>query len=332
MDIKSVGEFGFIDEVSKRFRSLVPTNLMGIGDDCAIIPANEDEEYVVTADLLVEGVHFLRDTITPEQLGYKSLAVNLSDIAAMGAKPIGAFMSIAIPKDVSPQLLDGFTKGFLELSQKYETPLLGGDTTKSLRDLMINITVIGKCKRGEAKLRSGAQDGDCICSTGFLGDSAAGLNLLLNNHKPQQDTNYFIERHNKPEPRINEGLWLAKHESITSMMDISDGVGSDLSHIAKASNLEAVVNIDRIPISEQLLNAYDTYNWNIHKLSISGGEDYELLFTINQEQLSEVLTAYQQQFGKPFYMLGVMRNGEGGSVVWQNDQSETFNFDGFNHY
>lgn len=332
MDIKEIGEFGFIEQIADRFKSLVPKSIYGIGDDCAIIPANETEDFVVSTDLLIEGVHFLRDKITPFNLGYKSLAVNLSDIAAMGAEPVGAFLSIGIPKDCSSELLDGFTEGFMALSQKHDTPLLGGDTTKSLRDLMINVTVIGKCPKEKALLRSSAKARDVIAVTGNLGDSAAGLNVILNNAELNSDTKHLIEKHNKPEPQINEGLWLAKQNGVHAMMDISDGIASDLNHILKASEKSAVVDLQKVPVSEILSRTAKKYDWNAAELAVSGGEDYELLLTISAECATDIAQQFYAEFGKPLHIIGEVKAPVEKAIQWVSGEEKLPDFKGFNHY
>ena len=174
-----MGEFEFIDSIRKQFS--VPEGFTGIGDDCAIIPRGDGLETLVTKDMLVEGVHFLLDRISAYDLGWKSAAVNISDIAAMGGTPVASFLSLALP---SALIADGpwlneFIRGYRDLSTRFSCPLLGGDTTSSPEGLCIDVTVLGSAPAGHSVKRSGALDGDLVCVSGFLGDSGAGLKLLL---------------------------------------------------------------------------------------------------------------------------------------------------------
>ena len=220
MKLKDLGEFGLIERFSEKyFSESLSDGFLGIGDDCAVIPALGGD-FLVSTDLLTENVHFIKDEIGGEMLGKKSLAVNLSDLAASGATPVASFLSIAIPPETDTEFLDLFFKGYAFWSKKFNCPLLGGDTTKSAGGLTINVTVIGKAKN--KKLRSGAKPGDVICVTGFLGDSAAGLEFVIDPKKKRdKNAEYFISRHHNPEPRISEGKFLADFQSVHAMMDIS---------------------------------------------------------------------------------------------------------------
>ena len=214
------------------------SGVVGIGDDCAVMPQREGLDTLVTTDLLVEDRHFLLADVSPEQLGWKSAAVNISDIAAMGGRPTAAFLSIALPASVSAEWVDKFIAGFRELSARFGVPLLGGDTSASPDKLFINVTVLGECPHGRALLRSGARPGDLICVTGPLGDSAAGLKLILERHADGEGApeDILIRRHYLPMPRVAEGMALRDCPGVHAMMDISDGIASDLRHILEASS------------------------------------------------------------------------------------------------
>lgn len=332
MKLKEIGEFGFIERFSGSFKDLVTKNLTGIGDDCAILPMNEQEDLLVTTDLLMEDVHFLRSAITPGQLGYKSVAVNLSDIASMGGTPIGTFLSIAIPPDMDVEYLDELMAGYHAISQKYNVPLLGGDTTKSVKHLAINVCVLGTIEKGKARLRSMAQTGDAICVTGNLGDSAGGLKVLLDGLEKTGDYACLLQRHHLPEPRIPEGNLLKEFEGVHAMMDISDGIASDLKHILKASGKSARVNLDQLPVSDELKRACLNQGWSSEELASGGGEDYELLFTVTAEKLGALKKAYEEQFQKPLYVIGQIEEGEA-QIQWlRNGETVEFRKGGFNHF
>jgi len=332
MKLSEIGEFKFIDRVSALFRDLSLPEYIGIGDDCAIIPYNEVEDYVVTTDLLIEDIHFFKDLIGPEQLGYKSLAVNLSDIAAMGARPAGSFLSIGINSDTELTYLDLFLKGYHQLSKKYHVPLLGGDTTQSGKLFIINVVVIGTCRKGEARLRSMAQNKDSICVTGNLGDSAGGLEALLRKLSQTELAKTLIRKHNLPEPHVSEGLWLAQHEGVHAMMDISDGISSDLSHILRASKKSAIVDLNTIPVSDELKEAAVSQAWDLDKLVTSGGEDYVLLCTIKDGFFEEVSMGFREAFGRNLFKIGEIVVG-GTGINWvKNGKKVSFNHHGFDHF
>ncbi len=332
MKLSKIGEFGFIDRVSALFKDLSLPEYTGIGDDCAIIPYNEEEDYVVTTDLLIEDIHFFKGLIDPEQLGYKSLAVNLSDIAAMGAKPTGSFLSIGINSGTELAYLDLFLKGYYELSKKYHVPLLGGDTTQSGKRFVINVVAIGTCKKGEARLRSMAQNKDLICVTGHLGDSAGGLEALLQKLSQTERTKKLIRRHNLPEPHVSEGLWLAQHEEVHAMIDISDGISSDLSHILKASGKSAIVDLNKIPVSDELKEAAASEGWDLDKLVTSGGEDYVLLCTIKDGSFEEVGMGFREAFGRNLFQIGEIVVGARGINWVKNGKKVSFDHHGFDHF
>jgi thiamine-monophosphate kinase len=332
MKLHEIGEFGFIDRISAKFKHLLLPEFLGIGDDCAIIPYNEKEDYVITTDLLIEDIHFLKTRITPEQLGYKSLAVNLSDIAAMGAEPVGSFLSIGIPADTEVEYLDTVMKGYHELSQKYQVPLLGGDTTKSKKYLTINVVVVGKCRKGTARLRSMAQNSDTICVTGFLGDSACGLEILLH-HLPETINNLkLIQSHHLPNPHLREGQWLAEHTEIHAMIDVSDGISSDLMHILKASDKSAVIELDKIPVSDTLRRVTLAEGWDLDKLITSGGEDYVLLFTLKAGTFEPINRAFKAAFDRNLTQIGKITMGEPGINWTKNGKQHSLDHSGFNHF
>lgn len=315
------GEFGFIEKIKKLFGTT--EGLVGIGDDCAVIPMGESD-LLVTTDMLIEGVHFLRSDATPEQVGYKSVAVNLSDIAAMGGRPIGTFLSIALPKDAQGEWAERFMEGFAEISRHYGVPLLGGDTTSSLRDVAVNVAVVGTCPHGKAILRSGARVGDTIFVTGPLGDSGAGLKLLLEKAERTPEEDFLVERHYTPTPRLGEGLALAATGLVGAMMDISDGIASDLGHILKASGVGARVELDALPTSEQLERVCERKGWSAFEIAASAGEDYELLLTASEE--------ITQMVDFPLYPIGKIIDG-GAEIEWRKgDERCDFTSVGFTHF
>lgn len=279
--LTELGEFGLIGRIRERFPA--PEGVTGIGDDCAVIPQRSGQDTLVSTDMLVEGTHFLRDRVFPYQLGWKSAAVNLSDIAAMGGQPTATFLSVALPPDLEADWMGEFLRGYAEISARFGAALLGGDTTASPDRICINVAVLGECPAGAARLRSAAQAGDLVCVTGTLGDSAAGLKAILEGVDQNADIQTLIERHYLPLPRVAEGLRLAATPGVHAMMDISDGIGSDLYHILEASGMGAVIDVPALPLSPALQRVCARLGWDAAALATGGGEDYELLFTCTPE-------------------------------------------------
>ena len=279
--LSDLGEFGLIDRIRARFPA--PPGATGIGDDCAVLPQRGGRDSLVSTDMLVEGTHFLREDIPPFRLGWKSAAVNLSDIAAMGGTPVATFLSLALPAELDAAWADAFLRGYAELCGRFRTALLGGDTTASPDRICINVTVLGECPAGTAKKRSDARPGDLVCVTGTLGDSAGGLRAILTGAERDADVQTLIDRHYLPLPRVAEGLALAAVPGVHAMMDLSDGLGSDLGHILRASGVGARIDRQALPLSPALRRVCARLGWDAVHLAVSGGEDYELLFTCTPE-------------------------------------------------
>lgn len=332
MNLKEIGEFGFIKRFANKFDSFIKEGELGIGDDCAVVPMNDLRNYVITTDLLNEDIHFLKDKIAPEELAYKSLAVNLSDIAAMGAEPKFSFLSLGIPDSISVAYLDAFMSGYYALSEKYKIPLMGGDTTKSADKLVINVTLVGECKKTETHLRSMAKLGDMLCVTACLGDSAGGLKVILADLERNDENKYLVDKHHLPEPRIEEGMWLGKQKSVHAMMDISDGIASDLTHILDASKKSASIAIEKLPISAPLKKAATKNKWDFVELACSGGEDYELLFTVDAEDIEGLQKEYKANFSEEIYVIGEITEGQTGISWLKNGVKVSNKKEGFNHF
>lgn len=316
MDIKELGEFGLIEEIKKGI--ILPDGVEGIGDDCAVIPQTTGRETLVSTDMLMEGTHFLIDDISPYLLGWKSAAVNISDIAAMGGLCVGSFLSFALPKGTQKEWMMEFFRGYKDVSALFDCPLLGGDTTKSPDRLCINVTVLGHSARGESIRRSGAKVGDLICVTGPLGDSACGLEHILKGLDLDDDAKKLIDRHYMPKPRVTEGNKLAAAK-VNAMMDVSDGIGSDLMHILKDSKVGAMVDLEAIPLSEELKRKCDRHGWDPFDFALSGGEDYELIFTVSEE--------IEKKLDVPHYIIGRVVEGEG--IEWIGADKD---YMGFRHF
>lgn len=318
--MSSSGEFGFIDYINAVFP--VPDGTVGIGDDCAVLPAGEGE-LLFSTDLLMEGVHFLRSESSPEDVGWKAAAVNLSDIAAMGGKPVATFLSIALPKDVQGEWAERFIEGYRQISSQYDVPLLGGDTTSSLHDIAVNVGILGRCQSGKRLMRSGAKIGETIYVTGPLGDSAAGLQAVLKGIRRSEEVKTLIERHKRPLPRVDAGMILIQSGKVGAMMDISDGIASDMRHIMKASKVGAVIALDRLPLSSELISVCTEQGWDRYWLSTSGGEDFELLFT-GPDGLENELDIKVYPVGKIV---------DGNELIWTVEGSAVdYDYMGYKHF
>ena len=296
--------------------------MTGIGDDCAVMPSGEGE-LLFSTDLLMEGVHFLRNESSPEDVGWKAAAVNLSDIAAMGGTPVATFLSIALPKDAQGEWADRFIEGYTEISRQFDVPLLGGDTTSSLRDIAVNVGILGRCPSGRRLMRNGAKVGETIYVTGPLGDSAGGLQAILKGIERTEEVTRLIERHKRPVPRIEAGRILMESGKAGAMMDISDGIGSDLRHIMKASGVGAVIDLERLPLSPELVSVCKEQGWDIYEMATSGGEDFELMFTAPAELENELEIAV--------YPIGKIVPGNELSWRFSNDPMDR-DFDGYKHF
>lgn len=307
-----LGEFGLIAAIRSSFRS--PDGVCGIGDDCAVIPQHGGMETLVSTDMLMEGTHFLIEDVDPEQLGWKSAAVNISDIAAMGGSPLGSFLAFALPPTLSQEWVDKFMAGFREAAEAYSFPLLGGDTTSSPDRLCICVTVLGQAPEGSSLKRSSARPGDGIFVTGTLGDSGCGLESILRGYDRDP---YLVARHYRPTPRLAEGKLLLECGHVHAMMDISDGVGSDLRHIMEESGAGAEVDLDKLPISDCARRFCAAHSLDPVDMALCGGEDYELLFTADPSAELPVECT----------MIG--RITEGGELLWKGSDKD---YIGFRHF
>jgi len=310
-------EFGFIDKICARFAELPLNGFEGIGDDCAVLPVADGDALLFTADLLNEGVHFLRRATSARELGGKALAVNLSDIAAMGGRPVATLLSLALPPDAGETWAEEFMEGYRTLSERYGVALVGGDTTRSGQGITINVTAIGRAPLSCIKRRSAARPGDVLFTTGALGASGAGLRDLL---AGRLDTPAAVE-HRNPRPQVEEGLWLGMRREVHAMMDLSDGLASDLRHILDRSGVGAEVLLERVPVAEG----------SDLQTAACGGEDYKLLLTADAEGAGQLADEFLKRFGSPLHPLGRITGTR--ELVWlQNGNPVPLDWHGFTHY
>ncbi|CAN5167663.1 thiamine-phosphate kinase [soil metagenome] len=299
-EISDLGEFGLIDRIKNSTSLLQATSLKGIGDDAAVIDAGEDV-MLLSTDMLIEGIHFDLSYMPLAHLGYKSVAVNVSDIAAMNGKPEQILIGIAISNRFSVEAVDELYKGIRSACANYKVDLVGGDTTASPSGLIISVSVLGRTKKGNEVYRSGAHDKDIICVTGDLGGAYIGLQILEREKavylanpemQPELDSHeYAVGRQLKPEARMDIIYELADlNIKPTSMIDVSDGLASELFHISKSSNVGVRIFEDKIPIDENAYNTAVEFKLDPFTCALNGGEDYELLFTIKQADFEKIKT------------------------------------------
>ena len=331
--LADLGEFRFIDRITPGCDAGDPAHVIqGIGDDAAVV-AGTDDPLVITTDMLIERVHFIRDSLSPQQLGYKSLAVNLSDIAAMGARPLDAFISIAVPASVTVKDLDDFYDGMKALAADSGVNLLGGDTTGSRTDLCINVVVTGTAPAHELLFRSGARPGDRIVVTGTLGDSAGGLAVLLDHPDiPGETSAELIRAHVEPELYLREARILAASGAVGGAIDVSDGLASDLRHVCEKSRVGAVIDLASVPLSDALHTLCAATGEDPIRLALTGGEDYRLLVTIDPERLDEVKKSVAQATGRKLYDIGEVIDGDMISLRKTDGSTSILEMSGWDHF
>ena len=282
-----MGEFDLIKRYFSR-KSLQNGVSLSVGDDCAITSIPSGYQLAITTDTLVEGTHFL-PSISPADLAYKSVAVNLSDLAAMGATPTWMSLSLTLP-EIKEAWLAEFSQSLFAILDRYGVSLIGGDTTKG--PLSITLTAQGFLPKNQGLFRHQAKVGDWIFVSGFLGDSAAGLDLLLQNRKIENESDrYFIQRHLHPTPRVELGLALRSFSCCA--LDISDGLLADLEHILERSQVGAEIYLENLPLSHHLCTQYE--QTQAEKFALTGGEDYELCFTVSEEKREEMEQVLRSQ-------------------------------------
>ena len=298
-EIASLGEFGLIEHLTRNIELQNASSIIGVGDDAAVID-HFGKQTVLTTDVLVEGVHFDLMYSPLKHLGYKSVVVNLSDVYAMNAVPTQVLLAIAISNRFSVEALDEFYEGVYAACERYGVDLIGGDTTSSQKGFIVSVTAIGEVTPDKYVRRNGARQGDLLCVSGDLGGAYIGLLFLEREKKIFMESpgvqpdlegeSYVIGRLLKPEARKDIIDFFQKQEiQPTSMMDISDGLSSEVLHICKQSNVGAVIYEEKIPIHDASRNAAYKFEIDPTACALSGGEDYELVFTIRQSDYDKIV-------------------------------------------
>lgn len=336
-EIGSLGEFGLIDHLTKNNDTVQAGTLLSVGDDAAVID-QFGRQTVITTDLLLEGIHFDLMYTPLKHLGYKAVVVNLSDIYAMCATPTHITLSLGISNKFSVEALEEFYEGVYAACDRYNVDLIGGDTTSSQKGFVISVTAIGEVAPDKYVTRSGAKPSDLICVSGDLGAAYLGLQLLerekkifLENPAVQPDLqsqSYLVGRILKPEARMDIVEWLKENNvTPTAMIDISDGLSSDLLHICKRSDVGCTLYEEKIPIHEDAKQMAIEFNVGAAACALSGGEDYELLFTIKQEDYEKVAS------NKAISVIGHITSiGEGNQLITTAGNKHKLTAQGWNAF
>jgi thiamine-monophosphate kinase len=303
MKLKDIGEFGLIEKVSKRTK-VDKSVMVGIGDDAAVIRQDKKHYLLFTSDMIIEGIHFDLERSRPFDIGWKALGVNLSDIAAMGGIPRYAVISAGLPKRLDLRYVENIYSGLKSLARRFGVNIVGGDTTSSDK-LVIDISVIGRARKRELVLRSGAKAGDVLMVTGSLGGSIKG-------------------RHLRFTPRIHESQFLVRNFKINSMIDISDGLSGDLMHLCRQSRVGAKIYESLIPVSKE---------GGSIRSALQDGEDFELLFTASKYIFMYMLRKFRKRFRTPISVIGeITKKNRGIAIIDRNGRSISLKESGFRHF
>ncbi|MGE5485364.1 MAG: thiamine-phosphate kinase [Ignavibacteriales bacterium] len=322
MKVAEIGEFGLIDRWMKMLESRDPRIIVGAGDDAAVLQPSPGRVLVATCDMMVEGVHFLASLSKPRQVGLKAMAMNLSDLAAMNASPLAALISVALTPDLDVAFVDELYAGLSFMADRFGCPVAGGDTVRSMSSLVIDVFVAGEADRERMTLRSGASPGDIVLVTGHLGESAAGLDLLLagggspppgRGRRARPDcpagvspgaAAEVIRAHLTPVPRLAEARAISEAGGATAAIDISDGLANEVNHIARMSGVGIVVDAGSVPLSPATAEVARALGKDPLHYALFGGEDYELCLTAHPSTVDSIVRAVRDFTGTPITPIG----------------------------
>ncbi len=327
--MKDLGEFKLIDLIALRQPEAHGRLLRGIGDDCAVISGEGELASLVTVDTMVEGSHFDVRTSKPEGIGAKLLAVNLSDVAAMGGTPCEVFLAISAAPDFDADFIERVINGLQSYGLRFGVQLAGGDTTSTAGPLVLTLTLIGTCPGNQVVYRSGAKPGDSVFVTGTPGDSGAGL-LISQGSSPGlsgRDRKYLLRRHHRPEPRVDVGRKLASDNVATAMIDVSDGLGADLRHICQQSQVDVVIDPALLPVSDALTAFCEASKVDPVDMVLSSGEDYELTFTARSGDFCADWDAECR-----LTYIGRVVSGSGLTRIGSDEENQVYDKEGFDHF
>ena len=330
--VAEIGEHELIERITRRLEMPAWVEV-GPGDDAAVMKPPRGLREVLTTDALVDGVHFDLAFVPPDAVGHRALAVNLSDLAAMGAEPRAALLSLALPGSLAGNALDAILDGFLRHAQAHRTALIGGNITRTPGPLVVNVTAIGTVKPRRALTRAGARPGDEIHVTGALGDAATGLAMLRRDSENVPVTtaeSVCISRYLRPEPRVRAGRQLAHHGAASSCVDLSDGLADGLRQLARASGVGLEIDASALPISSDTRMWHGAAGTDVMEAALGGGDDYELLFTVRPRHRGRLRGARRRIGDLPITRIGVVTRGPGLTVRGTSGSHELPH--GFEHF
>ncbi len=337
MRIADLGEFPLIH----RLERIVASDqdhadvLIGPGDDVAVLDVQGGNLLLATIDIQVEGIHFLPQLITPEQLGRRALAINLSDIAAMGGQPTFALVSLALPLDTEVDWVERLYRGMRTEADQYGVAIVGGNMTRSPAPISIDVALLGRVQREHLLTRSGAQPGDQVLVTGQLGDAAAGLQLAQHPHLPLSTADHraLLMRYLTPTPRVREGRRIAQAQCATAMIDLSDGLSSDIGHICERSRVGVRIRAAQVPIAPAVQHVARLTGVQPWHLALSGGDDYELCCTAPARAVPELMRSIKQETGTPLTVIGeILPSTAGRWLVLPDGQELALEEGGWEHF
>lgn len=333
MIVRELGEFALLARLQKRLKQAdSPPVVRGIGDDCAVLRPAAGHDLLVTTDTQEEGVHFRRDWSTPADIGWRCLAVNVSDVAAMGGVPLGAVVALSLPQTLAVAFVETLYDGMNALAEAYDCPIVGGNLSKSAERLSVTITVLGSTPQDGAAYRASARAGDDIWVTGDLGGSKAGLEALIH---PQAVTGLPIDavlaRYRRPRPRLREAQFLRRHGA-RSLIDLSDGLSSDLAHICEASGVGAQLHADRIPISDETRRVAGALGLDALAMALHGGEDFELCLTAPPGVAASLAQGLRHQFDCLLTCIGAIQTGSGVTLRHPDGSETSLAAAGYDHF
>lgn len=342
MKLGQIGEFGLIDRLKERVYRPNETVVVGLGDDAAAVRVSPNRLLLLTADVLVERVHFNRSIHSFWQIGWRALAANVSDIAAMGGIARHALVSICLPETVSVEEVDELYDGIRAVADEYDFQIIGGDTVSSPRDLVVSISLSGEVEEKDLVTRGGAREGDLICVTGDLGASQAGFSMLQRSVSSHKDENVppsgfewseVRDRHLRPRPRLREGRVLAQGGVAHAMIDVSDGLAGDVGHIARESGVGVEILEEKIPIGAQTSRVAKHLEESSLDYALYGGEDFELLFTLSAADAGRAAEKVLEATGTAVSVIGrILPVQEGSVLVSPRGERRLLKTEGYRHF
>jgi len=334
MKIGEIGEFGLIERITKMIDGNPDRVLRGAGDDAAVVRSGTGKLLLFTCDAQIDGVHFLSDRTSPVQIGRRAAAVNLSDIAAMGGEARYALVSIAMPDNIDVTFVEGIYEGMLFEMNLAGATIIGGNTARLPERLLIDVFLVGEVSENELLTRDGAVSGDLLCVTGKLGASAAGLELISNEqlNLGLNVDNVVMSRYLTPTPRLDASRVLARSGVVSACIDVSDGLLQDAGHLAKSSEVSITIEAGDVPIDSETVEVARTFKKDVETWALTGGEDFELLFTVAPDGKEKLFRDLFDETGLQATVIGFVSDGENGVRLLKEGHEVVGNIVGFDHF